>query len=94
MLANFHTHSTFCDGKNSIEEVVLSAIEKDFDVIGFSGHGYTDFDLTYCMKDVDGYISEVSRIKEKYKNKIEVYLGVEEDAFCYTDSVKKGGFRL
>ena len=28
MLSNFHTHCTFCDGKNTPEEVVLSALEK------------------------------------------------------------------
>ena len=37
---NLHTHSTFDDGKNTIEETVLSAIEKGFDSIGFSGHAY------------------------------------------------------
>ena len=29
MLSNYHTHTTFCDGKNTAEEVVLSAIEKE-----------------------------------------------------------------
>lgn len=80
MLTNYHTHTTFCDGKNTVEEVVLSAIEKGFDAIGFSGHGYTAFDFTYCMTDMDGYLSEISRVKEKYKKDIQVYAGVEEDA--------------
>ncbi len=81
MLCNLHTHSTFCDGKNTPEEVVLSAIEQGFDSIGFSGHGYTPFDLRYCMKDTEGYRREVNELKEKYKNDIQIYLGVEEDAF-------------
>ncbi len=81
MLANFHTHSVFCDGENKLEEIVLSAIEKGFSAIGFSSHGYTDFDTRYCMTDTKGYINEVNALKEKYKNKIEIYLGVEEDAF-------------
>lgn len=81
MLTNYHTHSIFCDGKNTPEEVVLSAIDMGFDAIGFSGHGYTAFDLTYCMKDTEGYIKEINNLKEKYKNKIQIYLGVEEDAF-------------
>lgn len=88
MLANFHTHSTFCDGKNTPEEVILYAIENGFDSIGFSGHGYTPYDLRYCMKDTDGYINEVNKLKEKYKNKIQVYLGVEEDAFSILDREK------
>lgn len=80
MTSNLHTHCTFCDGKNSPEEVVLSALEKNFCSIGFSSHSYTSFDLRYCMKDTEGYIAEITRLKEKYKGEIEIYLGVEEDA--------------
>ena len=28
---NLHTHSTFCDGNDKIEDTVLCAIEKGFD---------------------------------------------------------------
>ena len=66
MLANYHTHTSFCDGKNTPEQIVLYAIEKGFTSIGFSGHGYTPFDLRYCMKDTAGYIEEISRLKDKY----------------------------
>lgn len=82
MLTNFHTHSNMCDGKNTLEEIVVAAIEKGFSAIGLSGHGYTDFDLSYCMQDMDAYMKEVNRLKEKYASKIEVYLGVEEDIRC------------
>ncbi len=85
MLANYHTHTSFCDGKNTPEEIVLYAIEKGFSSIGFSGHGYTPFDLRYCMKDTTGYIEEISRLKDKYGKKIEIYCGVEEDAFSHTN---------
>lgn len=81
MLSNLHTHSKFCDGVNTIEEIITSAIEKGFCSIGFSGHGYTDFDLSYCMKDTDQYVSEIKRLKEKYKTDIQIYTGIEEDAF-------------
>lgn len=81
MTSNFHTHTIFCDGENTPEEIVLSAIDKGFDSIGFSGHGYTAFDLKYCMKDAKDYISVIKQLKEKYKKKIQIYLGTEEDAF-------------
>ena len=80
MLTNFHTHTTFCDGDNTVEEMVLAALEKDFSAIGFSGHGYTAHDLRYCMQNTEGYISEIKRLKEKYKKDIQIYLGIEEDA--------------
>ena len=59
---SFHIHSTFCDGRNTPEEIVLAALEKDFISIGFSGYGYTGFDLRYCMKDTDGYLTEIRRL--------------------------------
>lgn len=85
MLANFHTHTTLCDGKNTPEEIVRYALDKGFSAIGFSGHGYTPFDLSYCILDTSLYIAEINRLKEKYKNKIQVYLGVEEDASSIVD---------
>ena len=88
MPANYHTHTTYCDGKNTPEEIVQYAIEYGFSSIGLSGHGFTPFDLRYCMKDTDGYIKEISRLKNKYAGKIEIYCGVEEDAFSYIDRDK------
>ena len=81
MLSNFHTHSTFCDGNDMLEDIVISAIESGFSALGFSGHAYTHFDLSYCMKDTDAYISEVGRLKEKYRNDIDIFLGLEEDSY-------------
>jgi histidinol-phosphatase (PHP family) len=81
MLTNYHTHTTFCDGKNTPEEIIRYAIDKGFDAIGFSGHGYTPYDLRYCMKDTDTYSTEITRLKEKYRENIQIYLGIEEDAF-------------
>ena len=88
MKSNLHTHTTFCDGKNSVEENVISAIEKGFVSLGFSGHGYTDFDKRFCMKDVEGYINQVNAAREKYKDKIQIYLGVEEDMHTFVDRKK------
>jgi len=85
MIANFHTHTTFCDGKHTPEEIILAALEKGFSAIGFSGHGYTAFDVRYCMTDHPGYIAEIKRLKEKYKKDIQVYLGFEEDALYPVD---------
>ncbi|MBQ7974646.1 MAG: hypothetical protein IJ300_03045 [Clostridia bacterium] len=46
---NLHTHSLYCDGKNTLEELTEAAIERGFSSIGFSGHCYTPFDSSYCM---------------------------------------------
>ena len=85
MTSNLHTHCTFCDGKNTPEEIVLAALDKKFCSIGFSSHVNTPFDLRYCMKDSEGYVAEITRLKKKYEGEIEIYMGIEEDAHALCD---------
>lgn len=85
MLSNLHTHTTFCDGSASAEELVREAIDKGFVSLGFSGHAYASYGLSYCIKDEAAYIAEIRRLKKKYEDKIEIYLGIEEDAFDPAD---------
>jgi len=88
---NFHTHNTFCDGQNTAEEMLLSAIEKGFDVLGFSSHCihplnpefYKPFDDIWHLPsaDIKAYTEEIRRLKEKYAGQIKIYLGFEADYF-------------
>ena len=81
--SNYHTHSTFCDGKDTPEEMVLEAIRLGCPEIGFSGHSYTDFDETYCMS-IEGtkqYKKCIRELAEKYRDRIRILLGVEQDYF-------------
>ncbi len=80
---NLHTHTTYCDGKNTVEEMVCSAIEKGMTSIGFSGHAYTMHDTSYCMSKNNTllYAEEIDRLKEKFKGIIEIYTGLEQDYF-------------
>ena len=88
MLSNLHTHTVFCDGSATAEELVREAIEKGFTSLGFSGHAYASYGLSYCIKDEEAYIAEIKRLKKKYESVIEVYLGIEEDAFEEADRSK------
>ena len=63
---NYHTHTTYCDGKNTPEEIVLEAIRLGLDTIGFSGHSPAGGCGHYALKDVDAYYDCVSRLKDKY----------------------------
>lgn len=38
MRQNLHTHTTFCDGTNTAEEMIQAARELGMDSLGFSGH--------------------------------------------------------
>ena len=80
MLTNYHTHTTFSDGKDKPETLVNYAIEHGFSSLGFSDHGFVEHDQRYCMKNTTGYIAEIKRLKAKYADKLQIYLGVEEDA--------------
>ncbi len=88
--SNFHTHTTFSDGKNTAEEMLLSAIDKGFTAIGFSDHSETQCDLSYCMKlsDYPAYFKTVNALKEKYAGKIDVLLGLELD--YYSEIIREG----
>lgn len=80
-LTNLHTHSYYCDGKNSPEEMVLSAIDNNFNSLGISSHGPVNEETYWNIKHnkIEEYIEVVNRLKEKYKDKIEIFLGMELD---------------
>ena len=80
---NYHTHTTYDDGNNSTEEMVIAAIKKGMSVLGFSGHSNTAFDQRYCMtkEKTALYINELTSLKEKYKGKLEILIGIEQDYY-------------
>ena len=81
--SNYHTHTSYCDGRDTPEELILEAIRLGCPAIGFTGHSYTPFDLSYCMtlENTERYNEEIPRLKEKYKGKINVLFGIEQDYF-------------
>ncbi len=83
MRVNMHTHSVYCDGKDTPEEMVQTAIEKGFDILGFSGHGFTPAD-DCCMtpQETEDYIRTVRALQEKYRGQIQIFLGIEQDDTC------------
>ncbi len=85
-LCDFHTHTLFSDGKNTPEEMVQAAIAMGMTKIGFSDHGYTDFDESYCIpkNQLCAYKETVAALKEKYKGQIEILCGIEQDVFSDT----------
>ena len=74
LTANFHTHSTFCDGTSAPEETVRRAIALGFTALGFSSH--VDIDPVI---DIGAYTKEICRLKEAYADRIEILCGGEVD---------------
>ena len=84
---SLHNHTCFCDGENTPEEMVLAAIEAGAETIGFSGHACTSFDLSYCMtrENTEKYREEILRLREQYRNRIRILLGIERDFYSDPD---------
>ncbi len=82
---NLHTHTDFCDGKSSAEDMILSAIEKGYDSLGFSSHIKTVFP-SVALEDKKGYFNELKTLKDKYVDKIKIYIGGEFDLFSDDDT--------
>lgn len=83
ILSNCHTHTQFCDGRSSAEDMVLSALDKGFVSLGFTTHAPQLFDEKYCVlpSREEEYRLEILRLKEKYRNSLRIYLGIERDLF-------------
>jgi histidinol-phosphatase (PHP family) len=82
-MQNLHTHTTYADGKLTPEEMILTAIETGCDSLGFSEHSYVPFDIYYSMtpEETRKYIDELRELREKYKNKLEIFIGLELDYY-------------
>ena len=82
-ITNYHTHTTYCDGKNSPEEMVQAAIAADMAEIGFSVHAPLPFrtDWAIRIERLNDYKNELFLLREKYKDQIKIYVGIEQDYF-------------
>jgi histidinol-phosphatase (PHP family) len=79
--ANYHTHTLYCDGKDSPEAFIEEALRKEMTAIGFSSHSPLPYDNGYSIKEnrLDEYFKEIKELKEKYKGRINIYLALEID---------------
>ena len=80
-----HTHTLYCDGKNTAREMVEAAISKGFISLGFSGHSpmKQENEWTMSVDDTQKYIAEINTLKEEFSDKIDILCGIELDSyFC------------
>jgi len=85
--SNYHTHTLYCDGKNTPRELVEKALSLACPEIGFSGHSFTAFDSSYCMslEDTEKYVSEIRSLQREYEGQIKILLGIEREFFSDFD---------
>lgn len=77
-----HTHTTFCDGKNTMAELAEHALKCGLKTLGFSGHSYVAIDgFGMEPSKSDGYLMEAKRLKEEYRGLLDILCGIELDSF-------------
>ncbi len=77
-----HTHSSMCDGKNTLAEMARAAFEAGAASFGASGHSHTPLPEDQgCVlpADMTAYRAEVLRLREEYRGRMDVLLGIELD---------------
>lgn len=80
-LSNYHSHCTFCDGRSIPEDFIKFAIAHGFRAYGFSSHSPLPFETFWNMPkdDMPDYLTEIERLKKKYSDQLEIYVGLEID---------------
>lgn len=88
MIANYHTHTWRCNHATGREEdYVRNAIDRKFEILGFSDHTpyvfrdgyYSHFRMR--MDQFEDYCSIVRLLQKKYADRIEIPLGLEVEYY-------------
>ncbi len=93
--ADYHVHSCFSsDSETPIKDIIETAISRGFDTICITDHNDIDFPVTDegmdFQLDIEKYVAIVSALKNEYKNKITVCLGIEMGLMSHiSEEVKK-----
>ena len=88
MLANYHTHTSFCKHAYGTErEYIENAIKAGMKILGFSDHspqlyqnGYVS-GMRMTPTEAKTYSYILHNLKEEYKNDIEIHIGFEAEYF-------------
>lgn len=88
MLANYHAHTWRCNhAKGKEEEYVQAALERKFEIFGFSDHCPYFYPEGYVSKDrmkpelLKDYCDTVHALQKKYEDKIQIPLGLEVEYY-------------
>lgn len=77
---NFHTHTQYCDGRATIEEMTRAAVAEDFKYLGFTPHSPIPVESP-CNMSIDAvmdYTAEIERVRKAFPG-IGIYKSMEVD---------------
>ncbi|CAG7635686.1 histidinol-phosphatase [Paenibacillus allorhizosphaerae] len=88
MRIDYHTHHNRCGhAQGTLREMIEAAVEAGLDQIGLSDHSPLYFreedhpvpGMTMAKSEFPNYVAEMIALREEYKGRIDVRLGVESD---------------
>ncbi len=86
---NLHTHTSFCDGKDTPRHILEVAKRKCFNSIGFSEHSPSYYNAKQggmAKEDTNEYISQITALKEEYADTLDIFCGIEFDMYSDIDT--------
>ncbi len=88
MIANYHTHTMRCKHAfGSDEEYVLEAIKHGYKVLAFTDHSpwplhpFESASIRMDIAELAEYVDSVQSLKRRYKDHIDIKLGLEAEYF-------------
>ena len=95
---NFHTHTYLCGHASGIpEEYIQRAIRCGIQYLGFSDHapmligGNEKIATRMKASEIEGYVAELKRLREKYKDQIDLSIGLEIEYYpsFFSETLKR-----
>jgi DNA polymerase (family 10) len=80
VLGDFHVHTSWSDGANSVEEMVKAALANGHSFVAVTDHSQS-LKITHGLtpERLEEQVREIDRLKEKYKGRITILAGSEVD---------------
>lgn len=78
---NFHAHSQFCDGRDTMADIAAAAGEGGFRYFGFTPHSPVNIESSCNMSagDMRAYLDEAARLRELHAGKMDILTSLEID---------------
>ena len=76
----FHVHTSYTDGKETLEEMVKTALEHGFEYIGITDHSASaHYAHGLSADELNSEIEYINRLNKQYEGKIKILKGIESD---------------
>ncbi len=80
--ADFHTHTSFCDGRNTPRQMVEASYRMGLTDFGISEHEeYSFYEAGFGLigEKAADYIREMEQLRAEYAGRMNLYIGIERD---------------